>query len=85
MYHMISFDSLTSHMTSHVTNPNTQLLMPTFPLWFADTLTGLGQLPNWIAHLLSSLGITPVRNPRTQMTERHGDLTVTLEQASHFY
>jgi len=85
MYHMISFDSSVSHMTSYVINPDTWLLTPTFPLWFANMLTGLGRLPNWIARSLSSLGITPVRNSRTWTTERHSDLTVTLEQASHFY
>jgi len=79
MYHVISFDLSISHMTSHITNPNAQLLMPTFPLWFTDTLTGLGQLPNWIACLPSSLGNTPVRNSRTWMTERYSDLTVTWE------
>jgi len=81
-YHVISFDPSTNYVTSHVINPDTQLLTPTFPLWFADTLTRLGQLPNQIARLLSYLGITPVRNSRTWMTKRHSDLTVTLEQAS---
>jgi len=33
-----------------------------------------GRLPNWEIPLSE--------NPRTKMTERHGDLTVTLEQAS---
>ena len=28
------------------------------------------------------MGITSLQNPRTQSTERHGDLTMTLEQAS---
>jgi len=82
MYHVISFDPSTSHVTFHVINPNAQLLTPIFPLWFTDMLTRLGQLPNWIACSLSYLGTTPVRNSRTWTTERHGDLTVTLEQAS---
>jgi len=75
-YHMISFDPLTSHMTSYMTNSNTWLLMPAFPLWFADTLTRLGRLPDRITCPLSYLGITPVRNSRTWMTERHSDLTM---------
>jgi len=62
---MISFDPLTKHVMSHVTKSDARLLTPVFPLWFTDILTRLGQLPNWIACMLSYLGITPVRNPRT--------------------
>jgi len=81
-YHVISFAPSISHVMSHMTNPNAWLLMSTFPLWFANMLTGLGRLPNWIACSLSYLGITPVRNSRTWTTERHGDLTVTIIMTS---
>jgi len=78
MYHVISFDLLTSHVTSHMTKPDTQLLTPAFPLWFTDTITRLGWLPNWDIGSTSYLGNTPVRNSRTWTTERHGDLTMTV-------
>ena len=52
-YHVISFDPLKSYVMSHVTNPDTQLPTPAFPLWFANMLTGLGRLPNRITCLLS--------------------------------
>jgi len=60
MYHVIFFDLSTSHVTSHVTNPDTRLLTPTFPLWFTDTITRLGCLPNWDIGLTSYLGNTPI-------------------------
>jgi len=46
MYHVIFFDLSTSHVTSHMTDPDARLPTPIFPLWFADMLTGLGRLPN---------------------------------------
>jgi len=55
---------------------------PAFPLWITDTITRLGRLPKQDVKSTSYLGITPVRNSRTWTTERHGDLTMTLEQAS---
>jgi len=69
--------SLTSHVMYHVISPDAWLPTPTFPVWFTNTLTKLGWLPNWITCTLSYLGNTPVGNSRTWMTERHGDLTVT--------
>ena len=61
MYHVISFNLSISHMTSHMTNPDTQLPMPTFPLWNADTITGLGRLPNQDIGSTSYLGNTPIQ------------------------
>ena len=46
MYYVISFDLSTSHVMSHVTNPNARLLTPAFPLWITNTITRLGRLPN---------------------------------------
>ena len=77
--------SQTSHVTSHMTSPDACL--PTFdlPLWDIGFTAYLGWLPNWDIGLTSYLGIISLRNPRTQLTERHGNLTVTLEWASYFY
>jgi len=60
MYHVIYFDPLTNHMTSHVIDPDIQHLTPAFPLWNTDTITGLGHLPNQDIGTTSYLGITPV-------------------------
>jgi len=59
-YHVTSFDLLTNHMMSHVTDPNTQLLTPAFPLWNTNTITRLGCLPNWDIGSTSYLGNTPI-------------------------
>jgi len=59
-YHMTFIDSLTNHVTSHMINPNTWHLTPTFLLWNTDTITTLGRLPNRDIRLTSYLGNTPV-------------------------
>jgi len=46
MYHVASFELLTSHVMSHVTDPDTQHPTSAFPLWNTNTITTLGQLPN---------------------------------------
>jgi len=56
-----SFDLSTSHVTSHVINPNAQLPTLAFPLWITDMITRLGQLPNWDVGSTSYLGNTPVQ------------------------
>jgi len=56
-----SFDLSTSHVTSHMINPNAWLPTLAFPLWITDTITGLGQLPNWDVGSTSYLGNTPVQ------------------------
>jgi len=68
----------TSHVMYHMTNPDTQLPTPAFPLWITDMITKLRQLPNRDVGSTSYLGNTSVRNSRTQTTERHSDLTVTV-------
>jgi len=75
MYHMIYLDSPTSHVTSHMTNPDTR-----HPPFLFETPT---RLPHWDDFLIETSGRLPIweiplsENSRTKITERHGDLTVT--------
>jgi len=60
-YHVISFDLSTSHVMSHMIDPDIRHPTPAFPLWNTDTITGLRRLPNWDVGSTSYLGNTPVQ------------------------